>query len=281
MSGVKMMKRTRGIEQFEFVSIEDAIKLIEQHRAERREKRQARLKKEEEDAEQAAQAENKDGTATEDGKGKTKRVDRLSKKMSSRSRAGYAGSERSTEDWVRSTEELRSTSGSEPSYSPRVRQLEDIARPSSRSSLSRRISQQSPQNETSPESNQLDFESKEAQSPEKSDNGSHEADHAEELSSALYSVPGDAVNPYNIPKTRQTNVLITIAGWITYSEDDHSLPFSILHPNVHGDQYTLIWETEALKDLGSALRILVSEVASFVVQQGIQGKTLIISLCSL
>ncbi len=50
MSGVKMMKSTQGIEQFEFLWIEDAVKLIEQHRAERRQKRLARLKKEEEAA---------------------------------------------------------------------------------------------------------------------------------------------------------------------------------------------------------------------------------------
>lgn len=273
MSGVKMMKRTRGIEQFEFVSIEEAIKLIEQHRAERREKRQARLKKEEEDAEQAAANDNKDATLPKDSTRKTKQVESLSKKRSMRERPGYSGSERSTEDWVRSTEELRSVAGSEPSHSPRVRQLEILAQPSSRSSLSRRDSEPSAQNQTSPEGNQPNFESREVESPEKGDNESLEPDQAEELSSALYSVPGDAVNPFHIPKTRQTNVLITIVGWITYSEDDHSLPFSVLQPNVHGDQYTLIWETEALKDLGSALRILVSEVASFVVQQGIQGKS--------
>ncbi|KAI8846422.1 hypothetical protein BC829DRAFT_479598 [Chytridium lagenaria] len=39
---------------------------------------------------------------------------------------------------------------------------------------------------------------------------------------------------------------------------------------MHGDQYSLVWETKALRDLGSAMKLLVGEVTSFVIQQGIQ-----------
>ncbi|KAI8811125.1 hypothetical protein BJ742DRAFT_884980, partial [Cladochytrium replicatum] len=70
---------------------------------------------------------------------------------------------------------------------------------------------------------------------------------------------------------KQTNVLITVAGWLTFNEDDYTLPFSTLTPGVHGDQYTLIWESKDLKVLGSTLTIIVSEMASFLVQQGIQA----------
>ena len=44
--------------------------------------------------------------------------------------------------------------------------------------------------------------------------------------------------------------------------------------DIYGDQYSLIWETQVLKDLGSTLNILVGEIASFIIQQGIQGTLL-------
>ncbi|KAJ3023945.1 hypothetical protein HKX48_009153 [Thoreauomyces humboldtii] len=76
------------------------------------------------------------------------------------------------------------------------------------------------------------------------------------------------------PKAKQTNVLITVAGWITYGPDDHTLPFSTLEPDLAGDQYALLWETDTLQELGSALKLLVGEVASFLVQQGLQATVL-------
>ncbi|KAI9106309.1 hypothetical protein DFS34DRAFT_574321, partial [Phlyctochytrium arcticum] len=80
--------------------------------------------------------------------------------------------------------------------------------------------------------------------------------------------------PEGPPKAKQTNVLITVAGWITYGADDHTLPFSTLERDCHGDQYALCWETDALQELGSALKLLVGEVASFLVQQGLQATVL-------
>ncbi|RKO91247.1 hypothetical protein BDK51DRAFT_53005 [Blyttiomyces helicus] len=80
--------------------------------------------------------------------------------------------------------------------------------------------------------------------------------------------------PEGPPKAKQTNVLITVAGWITYGFDDHTLPFSTLEPGVHGDQYALAWETDTLQELGSALKLLVGEVASFLLQQGLQATVL-------
>ncbi|KAJ3400020.1 hypothetical protein HDU80_007351 [Chytriomyces hyalinus] len=70
----------------------------------------------------------------------------------------------------------------------------------------------------------------------------------------------------------KANVLITIAGWVGSldSRDDFTLPFSTLTPGLHGDQYTLVWETQALVELGHAVKLLMAEVTSFVVQQGIQ-----------
>jgi hypothetical protein len=96
-------------------------------------------------------------------------------------------------------------------------------------------------------------------------------DQDDAASSANISVHFDDHRDEMFSNSKQTNVIITIAGWIVHSEDDHSLPFSVIEKGVHGDQYSLIWETETLKELGSALKILVSEVTSFIVQQGIQG----------
>ncbi|KAJ3217529.1 hypothetical protein HDU67_007780 [Dinochytrium kinnereticum] len=75
-----------------------------------------------------------------------------------------------------------------------------------------------------------------------------------------------------LPSPKQLNVLITVAGWVTTRnpEDDFTLPFSTLTPGVHGDQYALVWETNALRELGSAMKMLVGEVTGFLIQQGIQ-----------
>lgn len=82
------------------------------------------------------------------------------------------------------------------------------------------------------------------------------------------------LNSHTSPDTpappRQTNVLITISGWMTYGKDDFTLPWSTLVQNIYGDQYALVWESKDLKELGSALKILASEIGSFLFQQGIQ-----------
>lgn len=72
----------------------------------------------------------------------------------------------------------------------------------------------------------------------------------------------------------QTHVLITVSGWVTYDQDDHTFPFSTLETGMNGDQYTLIWDTNALKELGSTMLILASEIASFIIQQGLQATIL-------
>ncbi|KAJ3025730.1 UNVERIFIED_CONTAM: hypothetical protein HDU68_006751 [Siphonaria sp. JEL0065] len=84
---------------------------------------------------------------------------------------------------------------------------------------------------------------------------------------------GDASGGESTPSaTPKANVLITIAGWVGSldSRDDFTLPFSTLTPGVHGEQYALVWETQALIELGHAVRLLMSEITGFLVQQGIQ-----------
>lgn len=75
-------------------------------------------------------------------------------------------------------------------------------------------------------------------------------------------------------RPRQASVLLTIAGWLTYGNDDFVLPFSTMEEGIYGEHYSLVWESKVLLDLGSALSLLVSEIASFLVQQGLQATVL-------
>jgi hypothetical protein len=225
MSGAKMMKRTRGIEQFEFLSMEDAVRIIEMHRAERRLQRQKRLNQEASDA--------------------AKRVEEMKKEAEIQSSSRRSYDERSSGEWAKSTRTLSLDDSRKGSSKPAKSEA-------GASSLTK-----DPQT-ASPLQNPAVTESP----PElPSDFGEAADDDRSGVSAPKTNEPA---------KSKQTNVLITIAGWVTHSDDDHSLPYTVLKPNLYGDHYTLIWETEVLKDLGSALKILVAEVASFMVTQGIQ-----------
>lgn len=83
------------------------------------------------------------------------------------------------------------------------------------------------------------------------------------------------------PQVRQPTVLITVAGWQTYDENDFTLPFSTLVPNTYGEQYSLIWESKDLQKLGSALKILGTEVATFLFQQGLAATVLPVLMAGL
>ncbi|KAJ3083486.1 hypothetical protein HDU99_009188 [Rhizoclosmatium hyalinum] len=74
------------------------------------------------------------------------------------------------------------------------------------------------------------------------------------------------------PHPNKSSVLITIAGWVSAqdSRTDFSLPFSTITPGVHGDHFSLVWETSDLVELGAAVKLLKSEVSSFVLCQGVQ-----------
>ena len=64
-------------------------------------------------------------------------------------------------------------------------------------------------------------------------------------------------------------------------KDDFTLPFSTLQKDIYGDQYTLVWESADLQSLGSTLKILASEVASFILQQGVLAAVLPILMAGL
>ena len=52
--------------------------------------------------------------------------------------------------------------------------------------------------------------------------------------------------------------------------DDVRLPFSVLDPVV-GDVFSVLWEPEMIRETGSALKILTSEVLSQLAQTALQA----------
>ena len=183
MSGVKMMKRTRAIEEFEFLGISDALEIIEKNQEERRKKWEIKTKK-------------KTGTNNKE-----------------------VPKSKSHDELVAANTLLWEM----PASSKDLDTLED-----------------------------------------------------KESLDAFFSTPNSTeVN------SKQTHVLITIAGFVTMDRDDHTRPFSTIEQGSNGDQYSLIWETKVLKELGETLSILLGEVASFILQQGLQFTVLPVLMASL
>ena len=57
---------------------------------------------------------------------------------------------------------------------------------------------------------------------------------------------------------------------MTGTLDDVRLPFSVLDPVV-GDVFSILWEPEMIRETGSALKILTSEVLSQLAQTALQA----------
>ncbi|KAJ2653155.1 hypothetical protein IWW40_000809 [Coemansia sp. RSA 1250] len=70
----------------------------------------------------------------------------------------------------------------------------------------------------------------------------------------------------------QTNLLLTVPGWLEQA-DNGVYSFSTLDP-VNGDHCSLLWESEALRRLGSSLRMIVGEVFSITLTQTLQHTVL-------
>jgi hypothetical protein len=69
----------------------------------------------------------------------------------------------------------------------------------------------------------------------------------------------------------RVNCIISITGWLTRPDDkeEAALPFSTL-ASLMGDHYTLFWEPELLTELGSAIKIIATEVVTQAIQQALQ-----------
>ncbi|KAG2174966.1 hypothetical protein INT43_006028 [Umbelopsis isabellina] len=74
-----------------------------------------------------------------------------------------------------------------------------------------------------------------------------------------------------IKAEERVNCIISITGWLTRPDDkeEAGLPFSTLD-SLMGDHYTLFWEPELLTELGSAIKIIATEVVTQAIQQALQ-----------
>ncbi|KAJ3395267.1 hypothetical protein HDU84_000034 [Entophlyctis sp. JEL0112] len=214
LTGYKMAKRTRGIEEFEFVRLEEALVSI---RANKKKREKLRAKRN-----AVKSAEVKD----------VKKETTSAKSVDSESLTG--------EDATLPRNDERQ----EGSLEVTQKQLSSLQVSAGNSgSLARRVSDERSLNLAAP----IIFTKKDGASSEVEDDS-------------------------EIATEPRSSVLISIAGWVGSidSRDDFTLPFSTLTPGIHGEQYALVWETNSLIELGYAVRMLVSEVTSFLVQQGIQ-----------
>ncbi|KAI8927915.1 hypothetical protein BC831DRAFT_152325 [Entophlyctis helioformis] len=254
MSGAKMMKRTRGIEEFEFLGLEDALKRLEENREKRRTERRKRYRREAraqqqekqaQAAQQAAHAVKADGKqlaggglGMPDGASPLPPVPMRPAGVMLTSAAethGAAGANDSDVLW-----EMASTVDTDLGHDQ-----EDMGYDDDDDDLASTVNGDMAQND---------------------------------------GMDDDGIRfrePSELPKARQTHVLVTIAGWVARGEDDHTLPFSVLEVGQNGDQHTLIWETKVLQELGSTLSILFGEIASFIFQQGLQATLLPVLMAGL
>ena len=89
---------------------------------------------------------------------------------------------------------------------------------------------------------------------------------------------------------KRVNCIITVSGYVfphlvnimhfltcldrfrfmTGAHDDVRLPFSVLDPVV-GDVFSILWEPEMIRETGSALKILTTEVLSQLAQTALQA----------
>ncbi|RDX46811.1 DUF726-domain-containing protein [Lentinus brumalis] len=69
---------------------------------------------------------------------------------------------------------------------------------------------------------------------------------------------------------KRVNCILTVSGFMTGAQDDVRLPFSVLDPVV-GDVFSVLWEPEMIRETGSALKILTSEVLSQIAQTALQA----------
>ncbi|KAI0830880.1 DUF726-domain-containing protein [Trametes gibbosa] len=69
---------------------------------------------------------------------------------------------------------------------------------------------------------------------------------------------------------KRVNCILTVPGFMNGPHDDVRLPFSVLDPVV-GDVFSVLWEPEMIRETGSALKILTSEVLTQLAQTALQA----------
>ncbi|KAA1467865.1 DUF726-domain-containing protein [Dentipellis sp. KUC8613] len=69
---------------------------------------------------------------------------------------------------------------------------------------------------------------------------------------------------------KRVSCILTVPGFMNGIQDDVRLPFSVLDPVV-GDVFSVLWEPEMIRETGSALSILTTEVLSQIGQTVLQA----------
>ncbi|KII93021.1 hypothetical protein PLICRDRAFT_49123 [Plicaturopsis crispa FD-325 SS-3] len=69
---------------------------------------------------------------------------------------------------------------------------------------------------------------------------------------------------------KRVNCILTVPGFMSGAQDDVRLPFSVLDPIV-GDVFSVLWEPEMIRETGTALKILTTEVLSQLGQTVLQA----------
>ncbi|KZT73244.1 DUF726-domain-containing protein [Daedalea quercina L-15889] len=69
---------------------------------------------------------------------------------------------------------------------------------------------------------------------------------------------------------KRVNCILTVPGFMNGRQDDVRLPFSVLDPVV-GDVFSVLWEPEMIRETGSAIKILTSEVLTQLAQTALQA----------
>ncbi|KAF8274342.1 hypothetical protein EI94DRAFT_1562200 [Lactarius quietus] len=64
---------------------------------------------------------------------------------------------------------------------------------------------------------------------------------------------------------KRVNCIVTVPGFLNGQLDDTRLPFSVLDPVV-GDVFSVLWEPEMIRETGSALRIMTTEILTQIGQ---------------
>ncbi|KAJ3188987.1 hypothetical protein HK101_009058 [Irineochytrium annulatum] len=314
MSGFRMMRRTRGISQFEFVSIDVALVAIAEHRARRAEEkkkkksRRARWRSLRDGGsargtpatgsgmDTPTTAAGTSGTATPKAATAAAATampsdfscaDSVGKSRQSSAETNLSLSEvlRDSEGNVINTRAMPRLTGPQPDPSNPEGGVGTGEVGVAASKVDRDLlweTESAFSDGTDPEvfdpvvttgvilPEQLSSSDLDAASARGEDDGADDPNDADDRRAAVLESQRRTRNPSTKPA--QTNVLITVAGWVTTRdpEDDFTLPFSTLARHEHGDHHSLVWETQALVRLGSAMKMLVGEVTGFLLQQGIQ-----------
>jgi hypothetical protein len=74
-----------------------------------------------------------------------------------------------------------------------------------------------------------------------------------------------------VKSEERVNCFLTITGWLSRpdNKEEAAHPFSTVD-SLMGDHYTLFWEPELLTELGSAIKIIATEVVTQAIQQALQ-----------